>query len=85
MSWCRYLSKSIHREKRVSTMPHNLDLTHAQWRKASRSHDTGECVEIASLSPAVAIRDSKNPNGPALQFGPTEWRSFAKRLKGDAL
>ena len=40
------------------------DLT---WRKASRSGENGgNCVELAGLPCAVAVRDSKNPNGPVL-------------------
>lgn len=35
-----------------------------QWRKSSRSTDTGgECVELAALPEGVGIRDSKNPKG----------------------
>jgi hypothetical protein len=41
------------------------DLTHAQWRKSTRSSSTGQnCVEVATNLPGiVAIRDSKNPGG----------------------
>ncbi|MFC6886531.1 MULTISPECIES: DUF397 domain-containing protein [Actinomadura] len=35
------------------------------WRKASRSNNSGDnCVELASMPAAVAVRDSKNPDGP---------------------
>ncbi|WP_156754787.1 DUF397 domain-containing protein [Actinokineospora pegani] len=45
-----------------------LDLSTANWRKSSRSSNTGNCVELATPSPVTAIRDSKNPDGPALVF-----------------
>lgn len=48
------------------------DLRGAAWRKSSYSGgNSGQCVEVADLSAAydgVAIRDSKDPNGPALMF-----------------
>ena len=54
------------------------DLTSAIWRKSSYSGSSGgNCVEIARNLPGViAVRDSKNPEGPALVFSPEEWRAF---------
>lgn len=47
------------------------------WRKSSYSGENGACVEIGNLpSGGVAIRDSKNPDGPALAFTPEEWTAF---------
>jgi Domain of unknown function (DUF397) len=51
------------------------------WRKSSYSTAQSNCVEAASLPDAVAIRDSKNPDGPKLTFGPADWRSFTASVK----
>lgn len=46
------------------------------WRKASRSGNGG-CVELAPLAGGgVAVRDSKDPEGPVLSFSRHEWMSF---------
>ncbi|TDE18867.1 DUF397 domain-containing protein [Actinomadura sp. 6K520] len=37
------------------------------WRKSSRSGSSGgSCVELAQAKDRVAIRDSKDPEGPVL-------------------
>jgi hypothetical protein len=59
-----------------------LDLTSARWRKSTRSSGSGNCVEIAEIGDAVAVRDSKNPGGPVLIFAPDEWRAFVGGVKG---
>jgi hypothetical protein len=48
------------------------------WRKASHSGGNGGgCIEVARTEEAlVAVRDSKDPNGPALAFTPSRWKSF---------
>jgi hypothetical protein len=59
-----------------------MDLSHATWRKSTRSGSTGNCVEVAgNLAGVVAVRDSKNPAGPALVFTPTEWAAFVGGVK----
>ncbi|MCX4976255.1 DUF397 domain-containing protein [Streptomyces sp. NBC_00620] len=54
----------------------NVDLTRAQWRKARASQGNGECVEVAFVEEAVAMRDSKDPSGPVLLFTPAKWSAF---------
>ncbi|MET8277481.1 DUF397 domain-containing protein [Micromonospora sp. NPDC005174] len=57
-----------------------VDLTGANWRKSTRSGGNGgECVEVADNLPGiVAVRDSKDPHGPALAFTPAAWMGFVQ-------
>ncbi|GGQ12727.1 hypothetical protein BKA00_006496 [Actinomadura coerulea] len=44
-----------------------MDLTNARWRKSSYTGSNGgNCVELADAAGAVAVRDSKDPDGPVL-------------------
>lgn len=58
------------------------DLDGVTWRKSRRSSGTGACTEVAYLGVGVAVRDSKDPDGPALRFSPAAWRAFTSGLKG---
>jgi Domain of unknown function (DUF397) len=60
------------------------DLTGSNWRKSSHSSaNGGNCVEVAAGGPGVvAVRDSKDPDGPALIFSPADWSAFIASLKG---
>lgn len=51
------------------------------WHKSARSGANGNCVEIARLTEAVAVRDSKDPNGPVLIFTAGEWAAFVQGAK----
>jgi len=55
----------------------------SSWRKSSYSGGNGAaCVEVNGDIPGVvAVRDSKNPNGPILTFTSTEWHAFLAQLK----
>ncbi|ORT46925.1 DUF397 domain-containing protein [Frankia sp. KB5] len=48
------------------------------WRKSSYSGGNGgDCVEVAGLpGGGRAVRDSKNPHGPVLEFTEAEWSAF---------
>jgi hypothetical protein len=52
------------------------DLSRAAWRTSSRSQQGGECVEVANLEDGMAVRDSKDSSGPALEFGRPAARRF---------
>ena len=57
------------------------------WQKSSYSDSAGgNCVEIARNVPAVvAVRDSKDPDGPVLAFSAGDWQAFTARIKSGDL
>lgn len=69
----------------MSTTP---ELSSAEWIKSSHSNgDGGGCVEWAPAyapSGIVPVRDSKDPDGPALVFSADAWVSFVTALKTDS-
>lgn len=57
------------------------DLPTLTWRKSSRSGEDN-CVEVAVLpTGGMAVRDSKDKDGPALTFTAGQWRAFVGHLK----
>ena len=62
-----------------STDPHHLP--GVRWLRSSYSTGANNCVETArpSAGPGAglfAVRDSKDPAGPALLFSPESWSGF---------
>jgi Domain of unknown function (DUF397) len=56
--------------------------TELTWRKSSYSGGQGNCVEAASRSDMIMVRDSKQADtGPALRFSPAAWRELVARVK----
>jgi len=61
------------------------ELARAIWRKAARSQANGDCVEVAALSSRrVAVRDSKEANGPALVLTAAQWQTFLAGQRRDS-
>jgi hypothetical protein len=59
-----------------------MDLSRIGWRKASHStNNGGDCVEVGTVPHVVAVRDSKDPQGPALAFRAEDWTAFTHRVK----
>ena len=52
-----------------------------QWHKSSYSGTSANCVEACTDQAAVAVRDSKNANGPELVFTPQAWTTFLAGIK----
>lgn len=54
----------------------------ARWRKSTHSGQNGGCVEVARNLPGiVAVRDSKDPDGPKLAISPRDWAALLKLIK----
>lgn len=58
-----------------------MDLTGTPWRKSSYSNTQADCVEVRAAGPVVAVRDSKDPGGPALVMSPGAWRALTGGVK----
>ena len=58
-------------------------MNRSTWRKSSYSSDQGgNCVEVADLDhDGRAVRDSKDPSGPALRFTVAGWSAFTIGLR----
>lgn len=51
-----------------------------RWRRSSRSSAQGnDCVELAPANRVIAVRDSKDPDGPRLIFS----RAAVRRLAAE--
>ncbi|WP_037912190.1 DUF397 domain-containing protein [Actinacidiphila yeochonensis] len=62
----------------------SLNLHVAAWRKSSYSDhsDPYSCVEVAdTVAGVVPVRDSKDPEGPALVFPAGSWALFVNEVK----
>ncbi|MFI9273701.1 DUF397 domain-containing protein [Kitasatospora sp. NPDC052896] len=58
----------------------------AQWRKSSYSNGGGgggECIEVDVVSPGW-VRDSKDPEGPVLEFSAASFATFVRAVKTGA-
>jgi hypothetical protein len=51
------------------------------WLKAQSSTANGACIEMAEVTGKIAIRDSKDPDGPILVYTPAEFTAFLSGAK----
>jgi hypothetical protein len=57
------------------------------WRKSSHSGGAAgsDCVEVADLTGAIGVRDSKNPTGPRLTLSGRSFAGLVSRVKANKL
>jgi hypothetical protein len=57
------------------------------WRKSRHSANSGQegCVELARLTPAIGVRDSKAPEAGHLALSPTIAAELIARVKRNEL
>ncbi|WP_406462368.1 DUF397 domain-containing protein [Streptomyces sp. NBC_01622] len=69
----------------MSALPRNVpsstELSGVRWLRSSYSTGANNCVEAARPRSGpdtglLAVRDSKDPQGPALLFSPESWTGF---------
>ncbi len=66
----------------IETKGLRVNLANAVWQKSTRSGPVSDnCVEIAFVDGAIAMRDSKHPEGPVLLFTAEEWDAFVEGAK----
>ncbi|KUN41896.1 DUF397 domain-containing protein [Streptomyces longwoodensis] len=67
-------------------VPSSTTLTGVRWLRSSRSTGANNCVETARPATGpyaglLAVRDSKDPAGPALLFSPESWAGFTAAFR----
>ncbi|NEY36641.1 DUF397 domain-containing protein [Streptomyces sp. PRKS01-65] len=53
----------------------------ASWMKSRHSNAEGNCVEVAPVEGGIAMRNSRDPDGPALVYTAAELRAFLAGAK----
>ncbi|MDT5031142.1 MAG: hypothetical protein QOC94_1313 [Actinoplanes sp.] len=63
--------------KRIANGMPAGELQGVTWQKSGRSNPSGNCIECAALPEGgVAVRNSRDPGGPALIYTPAEIEAF---------
>jgi hypothetical protein len=58
-----------------------MEDTDMNWRKATYSNGGENCVETASGSGAVLVRDTRDRDGGTLAFSAGAWERFTASLR----
>lgn len=58
-----------------------MDMQELDWRKASYSNGSGNCVEVGTVGPVVLVRDTAQRDGETLSFNSEAWSAFVAVLK----
>ncbi|MGH3873091.1 MAG: DUF397 domain-containing protein [Pseudonocardiaceae bacterium] len=58
-----------------------------RWQRSSYSSDQGgNCLELCDLGDnGRAVRDSKDPTGPALRLSAAQWAAFTRGISQDEI
>lgn len=59
----------------------NSSAGYDDWRKASYSNGTGSCIETASSTGIVAVRDTTDRDGGTLVFTADTWATFTASFR----
>ena len=57
-----------------------INMSDEAWFKSSYSAESANCVEV-NVGAGVAVRDSKDPDGPVLHFSDSGWRGFVAAIR----
>lgn len=59
----------------------DIDILDSPWRKSRRSVSNGACVEAASGSRTIVVRDSVDPDGSVVRYPAKSWQAFIADAK----
>ena len=62
-------------------MSENAPVSGGIARRISRTCDSGACVGVARRGEAVLIANTKDPDGPVINFTTEEWHQFLAGVK----
>lgn len=61
----------------MTNEPTTDEIAGLTWQRSSFcDNSSGNCVEVATLNGATAVRDSKDPDGAVLVYTADEWTAF---------
>ncbi len=69
-----------HRSRNTGRATLTDSLTPPAWQR-SRMCEANSCVEAAFMDGEIAVRDSKDPDGPMLRFTQEEWSAFVAGVR----